>query len=164
MRRGAMTSQQRSHPQVVGPLAPLAGELLDELKAQGYSPSWSVVQLRLLAGLSCWLEDKELGGEGITAGVLEEFSAARIASGGVTTRSSCACGAWGYARGRSARSALTTSTGAQVSSWCTERAPATRFCRCPWTSESPSPAICDEAVLTTSRARCSYGRSHRWGR
>jgi len=81
-----MKSQQRSHPQVVGPLAPLAGELLDELKAQGYSPSWSVVQLRLLAGLSCWLEDKELGGEGITAGVLEEFSAARIAAGGPSSR------------------------------------------------------------------------------
>jgi len=64
----------------------LAGELLDELKAQGYSPSWSVVQLRLLAGLSCWLEDKELGGEGITAGVLEEFSAARIAAGGPSSR------------------------------------------------------------------------------
>ena len=35
-------NRQRSHPQVEGPLAPLAGELRDELQAQGYSPSWSV--------------------------------------------------------------------------------------------------------------------------
>ena len=81
-----MRGQRRSHPQVVGPLAPLAGELLDELRAHGYSPSWSVVQLRLLAGLRCWLEDKELGGEGISAGVLAEFSAARIAAGGPISR------------------------------------------------------------------------------
>jgi len=77
---------QRSHPQVEGPLAPLAGALRDDLHAQGYSPSWSVVQLRLLAGLSCWLEGKGLGGEGITVDVLEEFSSALVVAGGPSSR------------------------------------------------------------------------------
>ena len=77
---------QRSHVQVEGPLAHLAGELRDDLHAQGYSPSWSVVQLRLLSGLSCWLEEKGLSGEGITVDVLEEFSSARMKAGGPSSR------------------------------------------------------------------------------
>ena len=79
-------NRQRSHPQVEGPLAPLADELRDQLEAQGYSPSWSVVQLRLLAGLSCWLDGKGLSGDGIAVEVLEEFSAALVVAGGPSAR------------------------------------------------------------------------------
>ncbi|HEY5248347.1 MAG TPA: site-specific integrase [Dermatophilaceae bacterium] len=79
-------NRQRSHPQVEGPLAPLAGKLRGELQAQGYSPSWSVVQLRLFAGLSCWLEGKGLSSEGITVDVLDEFSSALVVSGGPSSR------------------------------------------------------------------------------
>ena len=79
-------NRQRSQQQVKGPLAPMAGELRDQLKAQGYSPSWSVVQLRLLAGLSCWLEDKGVSGDGVTDKLLEEFSAALVVAGGPSAR------------------------------------------------------------------------------
>ncbi len=77
---------EQSRMRIEGPLAPLASGFRNELAAQGYSPSWAVVQMRLLAGLSCWMAGKGLDADDIDVGVLAEFSAARHAAGGATSR------------------------------------------------------------------------------
>ena len=77
---------EQSRMRVEGPLAPLASGFRNELAVQGYSPSWAVVQMRLLAGLSCWMAGKRLDADDIDIGVLAEFSWARRAARGATSR------------------------------------------------------------------------------
>ena len=67
---------EQSRMRIEGPLAPLASGFRNELAVQGYSPSWAVVQMRLLAGLSCWMAGKRLDADDIDIGVLAEFSSA----------------------------------------------------------------------------------------
>ena len=79
-----------SKVRVVGPLAPLAAEFTDRLRALGYTTLSSVNQLRLLAHLSRWLDARQLGVSEMTEEVVEEFFAGRRASGctGLLTRRS----------------------------------------------------------------------------
>ncbi len=77
---------EQSRMRIEGPLAPLASGFRNELAVQGYSPSWAVVQMRLLAGLSCWMAGKRLDADDIDIGVLAEFSSARRAARGATSR------------------------------------------------------------------------------
>jgi len=77
--------KQQSRVRVEGPLAPLASALRNELRAQGYSPTWSVVQLRLLAGLSCWMACERIDADGINADVLAKFSSDRLVAGGAAS-------------------------------------------------------------------------------
>ena len=70
-----------SKVRVVGPLAPFVAGFEDRLEAIGYTALSSVVQVRLLAHLSRWLDARQLGVPELTEEVVEEFLAARRASG-----------------------------------------------------------------------------------
>jgi integrase/recombinase XerD len=64
-----------SRVRVEGPLSPLASRFGAELSSMGYCQEWSVVQLRLLAGLSRWLSSNELGVSDLTTVRVGEFFA-----------------------------------------------------------------------------------------
>ena len=72
-------------PLMEGPLAPLAIGFRDELRAQGYSQSWSIMQLRLLRHLSRWLANEKLDASSLNVDVLTEFSSVRLAQGGAAS-------------------------------------------------------------------------------
>lgn len=68
-----------SRVQVAGPLAPLATGFRGELRTAGYRTEWSIVQLRLLAGLSRWLLSRGLETGDLTTAGVEAFFAERRA-------------------------------------------------------------------------------------
>lgn len=66
---------------VVGPLAPFTAMFQVKLKESGYPPLTTVVELRLMAHLSCWLEAGHLAVGDLTSERLEQFLAAQRAGG-----------------------------------------------------------------------------------
>jgi integrase/recombinase XerD len=70
-----------SKVRVAGPLAPFAEGFRLRLRDLGYTPLSTVTQLRLMAQLSGWLEAGGLGTAELTGERVEEFLAARRASG-----------------------------------------------------------------------------------
>jgi hypothetical protein len=76
-----------------GPLAPLAEDLRRELAGRGYTPRSADAQLRLAAGLSRWLQSRDLAAGDVTAEVIEEFFAGRRTDGCPRSRTSRSVGA-----------------------------------------------------------------------
>lgn len=70
-----------SKVRVTGPLAPFADDFRQRLRGLGYTPLSAVPQLRLMAQLSGWLEAQQLGVADLTGARVDEFLAARRASG-----------------------------------------------------------------------------------
>jgi integrase/recombinase XerD len=70
-----------SRVRVSGPLAGYAGGFAAYLAGAGYTPLSAANQLRLLAHLSRWLEDRGLALGSLTAGGAEEFLEARRGAG-----------------------------------------------------------------------------------
>jgi integrase/recombinase XerD len=66
---------------VTGPLAPFVQAYRRELRRRGYTPRSAVNQLRQVARLSRWLEDRELGVERLDRERVEEFFAFQRAGG-----------------------------------------------------------------------------------
>jgi len=66
---------------VAGPLAPFSTIFQTKLKESGYTPLTTVVELRLMAHLSRWLEAGHLGVADLTSESLELFLAAQRAGG-----------------------------------------------------------------------------------
>jgi len=64
-----------------GPLAPFADGFLDKLRQLGYTPLSAVHQLRLLAHLSRWLDERGWSGGDLTEGCVAEYLASRRATG-----------------------------------------------------------------------------------
>ncbi len=64
-----------------GPLAPFADGFRDKLRQLGYTPLSAVHQLRLLAHLSRWLDERGWSGRDLTEGCVVEYLAARRATG-----------------------------------------------------------------------------------
>ncbi|GGJ95230.1 hypothetical protein GCM10011372_36770 [Agromyces bauzanensis] len=58
---------------MAGPLAPFTDAFALELRRRGYTPLSAVAQLRQVARLSRWLEDRQLGAGCLTRGRVEEF-------------------------------------------------------------------------------------------
>lgn len=66
---------------VTGPLAPFAEAYRRELRRRGYTPRSAVNELRQVARLSGWLEDRGLGAERLDRERVEEFFAFQRAGG-----------------------------------------------------------------------------------
>jgi len=66
---------------VSGPLAPFVRAYRLELRRRGYTPRSAVNELRQVARLSRWLEDRELGAERLTRERVEEFLVFQRAGG-----------------------------------------------------------------------------------
>jgi site-specific recombinase XerD len=66
---------------MVGPLAPLAGDLRRQLADRGYSVRSAAELMRLVARLSCWLEARGVAAGEVSAAEVEEFFVARRAEG-----------------------------------------------------------------------------------
>jgi integrase/recombinase XerD len=66
---------------VSGPLAAFAPGFAAELERVGYSPLGAMLQLRLMARVSRWLESEGLDAAGLTEVVVERFLAERRAAG-----------------------------------------------------------------------------------
>ncbi|HEY5320447.1 MAG TPA: hypothetical protein VIJ76_06195, partial [Galbitalea sp.] len=66
---------------VTGPLAPFVEAYRLELRRRGYTPRSAVNELRQVARLSRWLEDRELGAGQLNRERVEEFSAFQRAGG-----------------------------------------------------------------------------------
>ena len=66
---------------VTGPMAPFVPAYRRELRRRGYTPRSAVSQLRQVARLSRWLEDRELGVEQLDRERVEEFFAFQRAGG-----------------------------------------------------------------------------------
>lgn len=66
---------------VTGPLAPFAGNYRRELRRRGYTPRSAVNELRQVARLSRWLEDRGLAGARLNRERVEEFLAFQRAGG-----------------------------------------------------------------------------------
>lgn len=66
---------------VSGPLAPFVRAYRLELRRRGYTPRSVVNELRQVARLSRWLEDRELGAERLTRERVEEFLVFQRAGG-----------------------------------------------------------------------------------
>ncbi|HTX96961.1 MAG TPA: tyrosine-type recombinase/integrase [Mycobacterium sp.] len=64
-----------------GPLAPFADGFLDKLRQLGYTPLSAVHQLRLLAHLSRWLDERGWSGRDLTEGCVAEYLASRRSTG-----------------------------------------------------------------------------------
>ena len=58
---------------VTGPLEPFAEQFIAELEEAGYRPAAAVVQVRVLAHLSGWMQDEEVAAGGLRATELERF-------------------------------------------------------------------------------------------
>jgi integrase/recombinase XerD len=71
----------RSGVRVAGPLAAFAPGFVADLVARGYRPGPAADQLRLMADVSRWLEERALGAGDLTVGVAARFSAERRAAG-----------------------------------------------------------------------------------
>lgn len=74
-----MNDPSRVH--VSGPLQPYAAGFASALARLGYTPLSAVLQLRLFAHLSRWLEAEGLAPDGLSVPVVERFLAARRAAG-----------------------------------------------------------------------------------
>jgi integrase/recombinase XerD len=72
--------EERSGVRVSGPLAPYVGGFSAYLAGQGYAPSSSADQLRLMAHLSRWLAQQGADAAGLTAERVGEFLAVRRGS------------------------------------------------------------------------------------
>ena len=70
-----------SRVRVSGPLQPYAAGFAGHLAESGYLPESAAGQVRVLADLSRWLEEKGLGPQDLGEGVAAEFAAARRAAG-----------------------------------------------------------------------------------
>lgn len=70
-----------SRVRVSGPLQPYATGFASALARLGYTPLSAVLQLRLFAHLSRWLEAEGLAPDGLSVPVVERFLAARRAAG-----------------------------------------------------------------------------------
>src|SRR3954453_1771709 len=77
---------------VAGPLAPFTGGFAAGLERLGYSRSTAETQLRLMAHVSSWLEDRGLEARELTTARLEEYLVYRRASGHVQRLSPRALG------------------------------------------------------------------------
>ena len=66
---------------VAGPLAPFSRAYRLELRRRGYTPRSAVNELRQVARLSRWLEDRELGAERLDGERVEEFFDVQRAGG-----------------------------------------------------------------------------------
>ncbi|MBV9326971.1 MAG: hypothetical protein JO352_24720 [Chloroflexi bacterium] len=66
---------------IAGPLAPFVAAFELKLKNAGYSPLSAVIQKRLLAHLSRWLEAKRLNAADLTDARIQEFLDSRRATG-----------------------------------------------------------------------------------
>ena len=76
-----------SRVRVTGPLDPFVVGFGAALRAQGYKPRGIAGQLRLMAHLSRWLAEEDLGAPSLTGPVVERFVAARRAAGYAQFRS-----------------------------------------------------------------------------
>ncbi len=87
-------------PNVTGPLAPYAMGFRDDLTRLGYSP-WTIPEhLYLLARLSRWLDDQDLGPAELDKARMDEFLAGQRASGRTRwTTSRALIPLMGYLRG-----------------------------------------------------------------
>lgn len=74
-----MSMDEASRVRVEGPLAPLADQFRSELRTAGYGAEWTIVQLRLLAGLSRWCSSRGLEHHDLTTTRVGEFFAERKA-------------------------------------------------------------------------------------
>ena len=70
-----------SRVRMTGPLAGYAAGFAAQLDRAGYGPGSAADQVRVLAHLSRWLDERGLGAGALTAGRVEEFAAARRAAG-----------------------------------------------------------------------------------
>jgi site-specific recombinase XerD len=70
-----------SRVRVRGPLEPHAERFAAWLAEAGYTPSSAAKQVQVLAHLSRWLGERDLGPEGLADGVAAEFAAERHAAG-----------------------------------------------------------------------------------
>jgi integrase/recombinase XerD len=70
-----------SRVRVTGPLAPYAAGFAAELLAVGYRPASAALLLGPVAHLSRWLDDEGLDAGSLSAGVVDQFLAARRAAG-----------------------------------------------------------------------------------
>lgn len=75
-----------SRVRVDGPLHPFAAGFRGELSASGYSSSPAAGHLQLMAHLSRWLADREMGSDGLTAARVEQFLVDRRSVGRVHRR------------------------------------------------------------------------------
>jgi len=66
---------------VAGPLAAFAPGFVEELVASGYRPGTAADQLRLMADVSRWLAEHELGAGDLAVSVVERFATERRAAG-----------------------------------------------------------------------------------
>ena len=71
---------------VEGPLHPFAAGFRRELSESGYSSSPAAGHLQLMAHLSRWLADRDLGSDGLTAARVEQFLMDRRSVGRVHRR------------------------------------------------------------------------------
>lgn len=90
----------RSGVVVSGPLEPFVAGFAAELSRQGFAPVMVPKHVRLVAELSGWLADQQLGPSALSLEVAERFCEARVAGSRrpVTVRSLGPllgiCGAW----------------------------------------------------------------------
>src|SRR3974390_1939409 len=70
-----------SRVRLKGPLTPFASGFAEVLSGEGYKRESVCSQLRLLAHLSRWMVDEQMGGPDLSDGVVERFLAARRAAG-----------------------------------------------------------------------------------
>ena len=113
-----MIVSRRSGVGVGGPLAGFASGFVDGLVARGYRSGPAADQLRLMAEVSLWLAEQDLGAADLTVSAVEQFMAdrrARVARGcgrcGRWVRCSITCVAWAPRR---LRCRLCRSTPAEV--------------------------------------------------
>ena len=72
-----------SRVRVTGPLAPFAAGFIAELQESGYRPAAAAVQVRVLAHLSCWMQEQHVYADELRELELERFRrehVARVAS------------------------------------------------------------------------------------
>jgi hypothetical protein len=77
---------------VAGPLAAFAPGFVEDLVASGYRPGTAADQLRLMADVSRWLAEHELGAGDLAVSVVERFATERRAAGRARYLSSRALG------------------------------------------------------------------------
>jgi site-specific recombinase XerD len=78
-----------THPsrvRISGPLKRFASGFASELARQGYKPDSAGHQVRLMAQVSCWLADQDLGADALSTETVERYLEARRAAGYTTLR------------------------------------------------------------------------------
>ena len=79
---------RRSGVRCTGPLESYLGGFADELARLGYTPGSAQQQLRLVARLSRWVADHDMGPEALTAEAIEAFVVVLRTAGYTVHRSS----------------------------------------------------------------------------